>query len=113
MRNLPAHQNHQEKSEQHEAQRGQAVLDADDFVVGGKNVGAQEADVFVMAVVVVSMMGINLAERRKLVNGRFHNLFQFVPDHQRQQQRQINDGRKKQLLRARQSQLPLKLDRAK
>ena len=47
---------------------------------------AQEADVLVMAVVVVTMMGISLAERRKLVNGLFHNLFQFIPDHQRQQQ---------------------------
>jgi hypothetical protein len=45
MRDLPAHQHHQEKSEQQETQRRQTVLDADDFVVGGKNVGAQEADV--------------------------------------------------------------------
>jgi len=78
MRDLPAHQDHQEKSEQHEAQRGQAVLDADDLVVGGKNVLAQEADVLVTAVVVVAVMVISLAERRKLVNGRFHNLFDHI-----------------------------------
>jgi hypothetical protein len=34
MRHLPAHQQHQEKSEQHEGQRPQTVLDADDLVVG-------------------------------------------------------------------------------
>ena len=95
MRDLPAHQNHQEKSEQQEAQRRQAILDADDFVVAGKNVLAQEADVLVMAMFIVAVMDLSLAIRRKLVNGRFHILFQFVPDHQRQQQRQINDGRKK------------------
>jgi hypothetical protein len=43
MRDLPAHQQHQEKSEQHETQRREAVLDADDFVVGRKNVFAPEA----------------------------------------------------------------------
>ena len=34
MRNLPAHHQHQEKSEQHETQRREAVLNADDFVIG-------------------------------------------------------------------------------
>jgi len=38
MGNLPAHQQHQAKAKQQEEQRREAVLDADDFVVGGKNV---------------------------------------------------------------------------
>ena len=55
MRHLPAHQQHQEKSEQHETQRSQTVLDADDLVVGGKNVGAPEAEVFVMPVLLMAV----------------------------------------------------------
>ena len=70
MRNLPAHQQHQEKSEQQENQRREAVLDADDFVVGGKNVAAQKTRIMVLVPVLLVRMGrIGLSIRRKLVNG--------------------------------------------
>ena len=77
MRNLPAHEHHQEKSKLHEAQRGKTVLDADDLVVGGKNVFAPETRlvVLVMAVVVVAVLRFRFAKRRKLLNGRFHNVY--------------------------------------
>ena len=70
MRNLPAHHQHQEKSEQQETQRGEAVLDADDLVIGRKNVAAPETRVvmFVNAVVFVVVPGFMLAIRRKSVN---------------------------------------------
>ena len=45
---LPAHQHHQDETEQQEQQRGEAVLDADDFVVGGENVFAPETRLVVM-----------------------------------------------------------------
>ena len=51
MRNLPAHHQHQAEAEQQEAQRRQAVLDADDLVIGGENVFAPEARLFVMGFV--------------------------------------------------------------
>jgi hypothetical protein len=35
---LPAHHQHQTKAEKHEQERGHAVLQADDLVVGGKDV---------------------------------------------------------------------------
>ena len=38
MPDLPAHQQHQAEAKKHEQQRGNAVLQADDLVVGGKNV---------------------------------------------------------------------------
>ena len=38
MADLPAHQQHEAEAEKHEKQRGDAVLNADDFVVGGKDV---------------------------------------------------------------------------
>jgi hypothetical protein len=53
MRNLPAHQQHQKKSEQQKKQRREAVLDADDFVVGRKNVAAQEARVVMRVLTVI------------------------------------------------------------
>ena len=71
MRDLPPHQNHQAESEQHEAERGQAVLDADDFVVGGENVFLPETG-FVMRMFAVPVMGVGLAMRRKLLNEFFH-----------------------------------------
>ena len=78
MRNLPAHQHHQEKSKLHEAQRGETVLDANDLVVSGKNIFAPEARLVVlgMAVVVVGVVFTTFAERRKLLDGRFH-IFYF------------------------------------
>ena len=76
MRDLPAHQQHQEKPEQHEAQRDEAVLDADDFVVGGENVFAPETRL----VVFVSGRGRRAPmpcmpgsrNGRKLLNECFH-----------------------------------------
>jgi hypothetical protein len=50
MRDLPAHQAHQAEAEQKEDQRGNTVLDADDFVVGGKDVGAPKPAVRVVIV---------------------------------------------------------------
>ena len=94
MRDLPAHQHHQEKSEQHEAERHETVLDADDLVVGGENILAPETRlvVFGVAVAVVRVRRGNLAERRKLLDVWLHKvLFQFVANQRRQQQRQIND----------------------
>src|ERR1039457_4619530 len=51
VRDLPAHHQHQAKSKQQERQRGDAVLEADDFVVGRKNVGAPEARILMMSFV--------------------------------------------------------------
>jgi hypothetical protein len=48
MSNLPAHHQHQAQPEQQEAQAGKAVLNANDLVVGGKNVFAHEANVFMV-----------------------------------------------------------------
>jgi hypothetical protein len=48
MRNLPTHHQHQTKAEKQKSQRGDAVLNADDLVVGGKDVRAPEARIFVM-----------------------------------------------------------------
>jgi hypothetical protein len=75
MRNLPAHQQHQEKAEQQKAERGKSVLDANDLVVGGKNVLAPEARlVMFMAMISVTVMVIQLATiRRKLLNRIVHN----------------------------------------
>src|SRR5208283_2584004 len=70
MRNLPAHQQQQKKSEQHEAQRRKAILNADDFMVGGKNIGAPETGI-VMGVDTVAMI-IAAAIRWKLFNGCSH-----------------------------------------
>jgi hypothetical protein len=74
MRDLPSHQHHQTKSELHETERHEAVLDADGFVVGGENVFAPKARLvmLVVTVIVVSMRGGGLAERRKLLNECFH-----------------------------------------
>jgi hypothetical protein len=47
--------------------------------------------VAVVVVCILRMMRLVFAIRRKLVNNCVHNLFHFVPDHQRQQQRQINN----------------------
>ena len=46
-------------------------------------------------VVAVLMVCPAFTERRKLMNGRFHSLFKFVPHQQCQQQGQINDRSKK------------------
>ena len=51
MRDLPAHHQHQRKTEQQVEQRGDAILDADDLVVGGKNVFTKEAAFFVVRLV--------------------------------------------------------------
>ena len=40
---LPAHQHHQRKAEEQEQEAADAVLDADDLVVGGEDVLAPEA----------------------------------------------------------------------
>jgi hypothetical protein len=48
---LPAHEHHQRKAEEEEQQAGDGVLDADDLVVDGENVLAQEAELFVMGFV--------------------------------------------------------------
>ena len=73
MRDLPAHHQHQEKSEQQETQRGKTVLDADDFVVGRKNIPAPKIRlgmlVAVIVMFVVRVRRVFLAIRRKLVNG--------------------------------------------
>ena len=45
---LPAHHHHQAESEQEEEQRGDAILNADDLVVGGEDVRAPEARLLVV-----------------------------------------------------------------
>ncbi len=98
MRDLPAHQQHQEKSEQHEHQCREAILNADDLVVGGENIFLPEARLVmrVVIVAVMAMMFVLLAIRRKLLNDFIHiTSFDFIPDHRHQQQRQINDRNQK------------------
>jgi hypothetical protein len=57
IRELPAHQHHQRKAEEEEKQAGDAVLDADDLVVGREDVVAPEAQLFVMGFVRVRRPG--------------------------------------------------------
>ncbi len=93
MRDLPAHHQHQAKTKQQKAERGEAVLQADDFVVRRKNVFAPEARFLVVRFVRFRV--------RNCVNGCLHGLIlrQFllhlVQHHHRQQQRQIQDGHEK------------------
>ena len=53
-RELPAHEQHQTKTEVEKEEAAPQILDADGLVVGGKNVGADEAEL-VMLVAVVSV----------------------------------------------------------
>ena len=48
---LPAHEHHQRKAEEEEQEAGDGVLDADDLVIGGKDVLAPEAELLVMGFV--------------------------------------------------------------
>ena len=48
---LPAHDHHQAKPEEQETQGGDAVLNADDLVVGGEDIGAPETRLFVASLV--------------------------------------------------------------
>jgi len=80
MRNLPAHQQHQEKSEQQETQRGESVLDANDLMVGGENVFAPETRIkmlmmAVIAVVIVTMTVIGFTIGWKLADRIVHRSF--------------------------------------
>ena len=54
---LPAHEEHQPEAEEEEEETGPEILDADDFVVGGKDVGPPKAEL-VMLVRVIVMGGV-------------------------------------------------------
>ena len=49
---LPAHAHHQQEPKEEEGQGREAVLDADDLVIGRENIGPQEPGVVVMLVAV-------------------------------------------------------------
>jgi len=51
------HHQHQEKAEHQESQGGDPVLDADDLVVGGKDVMAPEPRIFVVGIMGARMGG--------------------------------------------------------
>ena len=70
MRDLPAHHQHQAEAEQQENQRRQAVLDADDLVIGGEDVLAPEARLFVMRFVDAAV--------RQGMSGCLHCSFELV-----------------------------------
>ena len=62
IRQLPAHHHHQAKAEEQEKQPGDAVLDADDFVVGGENVFSPKPELVMLVSGVVPVrfvMGFN------------------------------------------------------
>src|SRR2546427_3368925 len=69
MRNLPAHHQHQAETEKQEKQRRDAILDADDFMVRGKNVFAPEPELLVR-----SFMDSRM---RNCVSGWLHVLNQY------------------------------------
>ena len=48
---LPAHDHHQAEAEQQETQRGDAILNADDLVVGGEDIRAPEPRLLVVGFV--------------------------------------------------------------
>jgi len=54
----PAHHHHQVKSEGEEQHGGDAILDADHFVIGGENVFRPESWIVVMIIVVMVIMGV-------------------------------------------------------
>jgi hypothetical protein len=55
MSNLPSHQQHEAKAEKQETERGKAVLQADDFMIGGENVLAPKPGGFVVGFLDVRM----------------------------------------------------------
>ena len=48
MRDLPAHHQHQAKPKEEEKESRDTILNADDFVIGRKNVGAPETRILTM-----------------------------------------------------------------
>ena len=48
MRDLPAHHQHEAKTKKQEEQSGDSILNADDLVIGGKNVSAPETRILMM-----------------------------------------------------------------
>jgi len=64
MRDLPAHHQHQEKAEEQKKQRRNAVLNADDLMIGGENVFAPETELFVL--------GLMYSRMRDGVRGCLH-----------------------------------------
>ena len=62
---LPAHQHHQAKAEEQEDQRGDAVLDADDLVIGRENVFPPEAEFVVLVLLAVLMRIVRGVLKRK------------------------------------------------
>ena len=52
MRQLPAHHDHQRKSEQKEQQRRDGVLDADDFMIRRKDVLLQKVELVMLSMIV-------------------------------------------------------------
>ena len=90
MRNLPAHEQHQEKAEKHETQRHQAILDADHLVVGGKDIFLPKPRLvmFLVAMRFVCVRRLPCAKRGKLLNFFLHKkLFHFVADQRRNEER--------------------------
>ena len=71
MRNLPAHQQHQEKAKQQKAQSREPVLNADNLVVGGKNIAAPETGLVMTGVLAVAVLIITV--RRELVQELSHS----------------------------------------
>src|SRR5262249_29694576 len=56
IRQLPAHHHHQAEAEEEEEEAAKAVLDADDFVVGGKNVFPPKTEFLMIVRVIMSSM---------------------------------------------------------
>jgi hypothetical protein len=50
---LPAHEHHEREAEEHEDEPGDQVLDADDLVVRGEDVAADEAELVMLVRMVV------------------------------------------------------------
>ena len=49
----PAHDHHQVESESEEQHRGEAILDADGFMVGGENVFLEEAGIVMVIALII------------------------------------------------------------
>ena len=62
---LPAHQHHQAKAEEQENQPGDAVLDADDLVIGREDVFSPEWQLVVIVRVVLMRIVRRRARRKK------------------------------------------------
>src|SRR5438876_12374701 len=81
---LPPHQHHQRKTEEQKKQPGESVLDADDFVVGGKNIlpPPPELVMFMFAGVRVwIVMSRCCGKRSGSVHFRRKLLFQYLESH--------------------------------